>query len=168
MKEVPELIGRLQRLKIVSFAYNKLEHLPRRMRFCKQLEELSVVQNQMNCLPKWLTTFPKLSHLKRTDTFIILTADKVPIRHVIDENENSNFSKKNKENIVFSPETLFLMASKAALKAHPYLGFPTPTRKKLDMLPRTVLDALTFFVKDMKFCDHCDKPFFTKECKSYN
>ena len=168
MKEVPELIGRLQDLKVVSFAFNKLEHLPRRMRFCKQLEELSVVHNHMNCLPKWLTKFPKLTHLKRADMLVLPTSDKVPIRHLIDENENSNFSKKNEENIVFSPETLFLMASKATFKAHPYLGFPTPTREKVDTLPTAVLDALTFYVKDVKFCDHCDKPFFKEECKFYN
>ena len=168
MKEVPELIGRLQHLKVANFAFNKLEHLPRTMRFCRQLEELSVVQNRMNCLPKWLTKLPKFTHLKRADMFIIQTADKVPIRHLISENEKSNFSRNNEENFVFSPESLFLMASKAALDAHPYLGFPTPSREKLDMLPRAVLDALAFFVKDMKFCDHCDKPFFKEECKFYN
>lgn len=168
MKEVPELIGRLQRLKVASFAFNKLEHLPRRMRFCKQLEELSVVHNHMNCLPKWLTKFPNFRHLKRTDMFIIQTSDKVPIRRIVAENDSNNVIKKNEDSVVYCPESLFLAASKAALKAHPYLGFPTSARDMLDTLPRTVMDALTFFVKEMKFCDHCDKPFFKEECKFYN
>lgn len=63
LEQLPDEIGRCQRLQKLMLAGNNLRGLPQMLAECQQLELLRIAANQLPQLPAWLTKLPRLSWL---------------------------------------------------------------------------------------------------------
>ena len=164
---LPHLVGCLRDLKVLSLHNNKFEELPQTLRFCRNIEYLNLTDNRMGDLPLWITKLKKLKTLQRLQNPLRIQTDTNPQRSCEGETEHEQQEEivpKNDdcEKKLISPNSLFFMASTMVIRTHPSLASPDMMTKEL---PLTVLRHLSFFSKDVKFCDYCNQAFLEKKCK---
>jgi hypothetical protein len=63
LEEIPNEIGRCDKLQKLMLAGNRLQNLPSSLAACQRLELLRIAENNLSELPPWLLALPRLSWL---------------------------------------------------------------------------------------------------------
>jgi GTPase SAR1 family protein len=60
LRELPEWLGKLTKLRWLNLAHNSLQQLPQGLAQLKQLQSLNLARNELNALPEWLCELTRL------------------------------------------------------------------------------------------------------------
>lgn len=115
----PASVGRLRQLEVLSLKNNQLNDLPITLAFCKKLKDLNLSKNKFNLLPGVLLRLPNLQELRRLDNPLsqLYHGFELPPHIKISTPSNSVPSSQKTEPI-FNPDSLQTLSSKAAFTHH--------------------------------------------------
>lgn len=145
----PASVGRLRQLEVLSVKNNQLNDLPITLAFCKKLKNLNLSNNKFAFLPDVLSRLPNLQELRRLDNPLHQLYHGFEHPPHINISTPSNSVPCSQTKPTFNPDPLQTLSTKAAYTHH----IDYWTNETVGVLQCRILDHLA---SQFTVCEHCN------------
>ena len=146
----PASVGRLRQLEVLSVKNNQLNDLPITLAFCKKLKDLNLSNNKFVFLPDVLLRLPNLQELRRLDNPLCQLYhgfEHPPHINISTPSNSVPCSQQTKP--TFNPDSLQTLSTKAAFTHH----IDYWANETVGVLQCRILDHLA---SQFTVCEHCN------------